>query len=186
MVRVCKAFLPLLKDQAIQQTHVGARIINVVSMAGMIIGGTGGAAYTASKFAASAFSSVLRLEMQDFKIQVSTVNPSFHGTPLVTQMGAGMQRIWKNLDEATQAHYGPAYLQRFTELVVDRPQTVSWKIDAVVDALLNGLESRVIAPEVLVGMDARFALVVLRMLPAWVNDVVDSWVNPRLAPAAMT
>jgi NAD(P)-dependent dehydrogenase (short-subunit alcohol dehydrogenase family) len=48
--------------------------------------------------AANAFSSVLRLELKCFGIQVTTVNPSFHGTPLVHSMGDDTSKLWEKLD----------------------------------------------------------------------------------------
>ena len=106
MVRCCKAFLPILKDQAIKQTYTDMRIFNLTSMAGLVAGGIGLAAYSASKHAANAFSTVLRLELKGFGIQVTTINPSFHGTPLVNTMGDKASKQWETLDSAKKEEYG--------------------------------------------------------------------------------
>jgi short chain dehydrogenase len=109
MIRVCKAFLPLLQHQAAQKVHVrGAmRILNVTSMAGLVASGTSGfSAYGASKHAANAFSAILRTELAGFGIAVTTVNPSFHATPLVKDMGEQLTKVWNKLDETKRKEYG--------------------------------------------------------------------------------
>jgi NAD(P)-dependent dehydrogenase (short-subunit alcohol dehydrogenase family) len=109
MIRVCKAFLPLFQQQAAQRVHVrGAmRILNVTSMAGLVASGTSGlAAYGASKHAANAFSTVLRTELAGFGISVTTINPSFHATPLVKDMGEQLTKVWNNLEDAKRKEYG--------------------------------------------------------------------------------
>jgi short-subunit dehydrogenase len=105
VVRCCKGFLPILKKQAIEKTHTGARILNVVSMAG-IIAGPGMTPYFASKHAALAFTTGLRMELKAFGIQVSAVNPSFHETPLVNSIGDGLTGVWEGLPEEKKKEYG--------------------------------------------------------------------------------
>jgi NAD(P)-dependent dehydrogenase (short-subunit alcohol dehydrogenase family) len=108
LIRCCKAFLPLFKEQAIQETHTGGRIINITSMAGLISNGVMGmSAYSASKHAANAFSHILRTELlSSYNIQVCTVNPSFHKTPLVDTMGDVLSNIWEKLDPKLKEEYG--------------------------------------------------------------------------------
>jgi NAD(P)-dependent dehydrogenase (short-subunit alcohol dehydrogenase family) len=108
MIRCCKAFLPLFKEQSIQDTHRGGRIINITSMAGYISNGVMGmSAYTASKHAANAFSHILRTELiSSYHIQVCTVNPSFHKTPLVDTMDSVLAKTWETLDPKIKEEYG--------------------------------------------------------------------------------
>ena len=108
MIRCCKAFLPLLKHQAIQKTHMGGRILNITSMAGYISNGVVGmSAYSASKHAANAFSHVLRSELiSSYGIQVCTINPSFHKTPLVDTMDHMLAKTWYALDPKLKEEYG--------------------------------------------------------------------------------
>jgi NAD(P)-dependent dehydrogenase (short-subunit alcohol dehydrogenase family) len=108
MVRCCKAFLPVLKEQAVSGVHTDARILNITSMAGLVAqGAIGMAAYSASKHAANAFSHILRAEvLPSFQIQVSTINPSFHGTPLVHSMGDMVSKQWDSLKNSTKSEYG--------------------------------------------------------------------------------
>jgi short-subunit dehydrogenase len=105
LVRCCKSFLPILKQQAIEKTHTDARILNVISMAG-IIAGPGMTPYFASKHAALAFTSGLRMELKAFGIQVSAVNPAFHETPLVNAIGDMLTSVWEGLPEERRKEYG--------------------------------------------------------------------------------
>lgn len=142
-------------------------------------------AYGPSKFAAQCFSTVLRLELKAFNVQVCTINPSFHGTPLVDTMRPVVIDTWQSLEESQRQEYGDAFFDRYLELSVDIPHSACWKIDAVVSAVMTAIQSRYIAdPEVLIGMDARFGLVALRMLPAWVIDLLDAFM-PRPLPSIM-
>jgi NAD(P)-dependent dehydrogenase (short-subunit alcohol dehydrogenase family) len=105
LVRCCKSFLPILKKQAIEKTHTDARILNVISMAG-IVTAPGMSPYFASKHAALAFTSGLRMELNAFGIQVSAVNPSFHETPLVNAIGDMITSVWNSLTEEKRKEYG--------------------------------------------------------------------------------
>ena len=108
MIRCCKAFLPLFKEQSILASHTGARIINITSMAGYISNGLMGmSAYVASKHAANAFSHCLRTELPpSYNIQVCTINPSFHKTPLVDTMDQVLAKKWETLDPKLKEEYG--------------------------------------------------------------------------------
>jgi NAD(P)-dependent dehydrogenase (short-subunit alcohol dehydrogenase family) len=105
MVSTVKAFLPILKKQACNQDHKDARIVNVVSMAGLVAAGFG-STYHGSKFAAEGFSICLRHEMDAFDIDVVTVNPSFHETPMTDKMPQVCNDIWNNLDPKLREEYG--------------------------------------------------------------------------------
>jgi NAD(P)-dependent dehydrogenase (short-subunit alcohol dehydrogenase family) len=105
IVRCCKGFLPILKKQAIEKTHTDARILNVISMAGLVAG-PGMTPYFASKHAALAFTAGLRMELKAFGIQVSAVNPSFHETPLVNSIDDLVTSVWEGLSEEKRKEYG--------------------------------------------------------------------------------
>lgn len=107
-VRLCKAYLPIFIDQAIRGIHSGGmRIFNITSMAGLVASGLPGfSAYCGSKHAANAFSTILRGELKGFGIQVTTINPSFHGTALVNTMGDKLTTLWDSLEATKKAEYG--------------------------------------------------------------------------------
>lgn len=74
-IRVTQTFLPLLKK------GVGAKIINISSVSGMI-GMPGMSAYCSSKFALEGFSESLRLELRQDQIDVSIVQPASFKTKI--------------------------------------------------------------------------------------------------------
>lgn len=104
-VRCCKAFIPILQDQAIHNSHRGARIINMSSIMGFLaLAST--TAYASSKHAVIAFTAGLRMELMGFDIQVSAANPSFHATGLVHQLGDVVTGSWRGLSTQSRDKYG--------------------------------------------------------------------------------
>lgn len=107
-VRSTKAFIPIFQKQATAGTYSDARIVNMVSMAGLFHGGDGSTAYVASKHAADAFSNNLRLEMGAFGVHVTTINPTFHQTPMADPnlIESRVNNVWRNLDDELREEYG--------------------------------------------------------------------------------
>jgi NAD(P)-dependent dehydrogenase (short-subunit alcohol dehydrogenase family) len=103
-----KAFLPIFKRQAAEQTYADARIMNVISMAGMIsASGLSMSTYEVSKNAAEAFTDGLRLEMKMFGVDVIAVNPSFHKTPLLEGVRQKLEKdLWDPLNPKVKKEYG--------------------------------------------------------------------------------
>jgi NAD(P)-dependent dehydrogenase (short-subunit alcohol dehydrogenase family) len=106
-----KAFLPLLKKQAVEGVYKNSRIVNIISMAGMLSGsGLAFSPYEMAKNAAEAFTDALRLEMKMFGIYVVGINPSFHGTPLVSNIRDEVMRAWEKLPVSKKREYGKGKL----------------------------------------------------------------------------
>jgi NAD(P)-dependent dehydrogenase (short-subunit alcohol dehydrogenase family) len=79
------AFLPGLRS--------GARVVNVVSVAGAVAGGP----YSASKHAQLAFSRSVAVELAPRGVRVLTVNPGFVETPGFPQRGVRFGRLGSRL-----------------------------------------------------------------------------------------
>jgi NAD(P)-dependent dehydrogenase (short-subunit alcohol dehydrogenase family) len=182
MVRCTKAFLPILKRQSIHGLHKGGRILNVASMAGKVVGFGLATAYNASKHAAVAFSHGLRIDMAPFGIQVCTICPSFHGTPIVDTMSEKLKSYWMSLPKEVCAEYGDEFFN-FLSLQSRLPQCFTWRMETVIEGLMDLLSSRTVPAEYIVGSDARFGLSLLRMVPHWIVDVIFRYVPPRPLPA---
>lgn len=107
MIRCTKAFLPIFKSQGINRSHVnGSRILCMTSVAGLMPGSIGSSPYAASKHAAQAFTESLRMEVACFDIQVASVNPSIHKTPMGDSV-MGMVDKWReNTSTAVHEEYG--------------------------------------------------------------------------------
>jgi NAD(P)-dependent dehydrogenase (short-subunit alcohol dehydrogenase family) len=108
LVRMAKAFLPIFKRQAAEQTYGDARIMNVISMAGMLsASGLALNPYEVAKHAAEAFTDGLRLELKMFGVDVIAVNPSFHKTPLVADIRRQLEKdVWDQLNPKVKQEYG--------------------------------------------------------------------------------
>lgn len=183
-VRTTKAFLQIFKDQSSSDIYDRARIVNVASVAGLFAGSLGSSTYSGSKHAVEAFSSCLRLELKAFGIDVSTVNPSSHSTTMVSDTEVMLKRVWNNLDPATKNEYGEEY---FGELLkaVDKLKQLSWSPQYVEDALVSCIELKNPPPRVLVGMDAKYFIMILRILPMWVQVKILKVLSSKSLPACM-
>ncbi len=84
-----RAFLPLLEQGA------PAAIVNVVSVAGTVSGGSGGP-YAAAKHAQIAFSRSLRAELAKRRISVHTVNPGLTHTEGFSQATFLAHPVWRH------------------------------------------------------------------------------------------
>ncbi len=174
-VAMVKACLPLLKESK-------GRIVNVTSLAGLFLGAPCMAAYCASKHAAEAFSTSLRLEMKAWGIKVITVNPSFHRT-LIADGAATVQSSYDALDPQTRDEYGPQYL-RACRSICNRALKSSWNPDNVVKVLVNATTASNPRIQYIVGGDAKFGLLPILHLPTRVAEGIISYVLlSRLVPA---
>ena len=84
-VRVTNAVLPIMRRQR------GGHIINVSSLAGLV-GIPGEAFYSASKFALEGYAEALSLEVEQFNIVVSIIEPGFFKTHLHHEMHRAVMR----------------------------------------------------------------------------------------------
>lgn len=112
MIRVCKAFMPILKEQAFAGTYKECRVLNVTSVAGLITGGFGLSAYHSTKHGAQAFTECWRAEMARMNVTVCSVNPSFHQTPMTEGKNSNpMTDLYmKNTTEQQRKEYGDGAL----------------------------------------------------------------------------
>jgi len=135
MVNTIKVHLPILKSQALSGVYKTSRIINVVSVAGLVGSVPALSMYHASKFAAEAFSMSLRSELVPFGIPVVTVNPSFHKTPLVEPIGSELDKVWKGLSPELKAEYGQGTKVIFDHLsfifIYSRPDVFSFALKII-------------------------------------------------------
>jgi NAD(P)-dependent dehydrogenase (short-subunit alcohol dehydrogenase family) len=182
MIRTIKAFLPLLKAQA--RDYKDARVINIVSMAGLVVGGLA-APYHGSKYAAEALSTSLRMELRPFHIRVITVNPSFHTSPLTSNMRQSLTKMWNDLPLNRQEEYGNDFFQQFTRNGVDLADSLMWRARVVQQELVKSVLHKQPPSQIIVGSDAKYSLMILRHMPVWLQDwlqslVVQSSVKPKI------
>lgn len=121
-VFVIQHFLPQLKkqsqiikrlDKSDNLHNVKPRIINVVSMAGLGAGIVGASMYHASKHAMEGFTGCLRVELQPFGIDVINLNPSFHGTSIVSGLSARLMKSWDGMAPSRKSQYSEGEIQSY-------------------------------------------------------------------------
>ncbi len=165
-VAVTQAFLPLLR-----KGH--GRILNMGSIAGRSSMPLM-APYSASKHALEAITDALRLEVQQWGIHVSIVEPGAIATPIWTKSGKGAA----DLDAAT-----PSELRTLYSAVVAGVRKVVGEAAqrAIPPAVVaKTVEHALTAPcprtRYLVGTDAKLRALMIRLLPDRTLDKLLSWV----------
>lgn len=182
MIRTIKAFLPLLKVQA--RDYRDARVINIVSMAGLVVGGLA-APYHGSKYAAEALSTSLRMELRPFHIRVITVNPSFHTSPLTINMRQSVTKMWSDLPSNLQEEYGDDFFEQFIQNGVGLAESCMWRARVVQQELVKSVLHQQPPSQIIVGSDAKYSMMILRHMPVWLQDwmqslVLQSSVKPKI------
>ena len=86
-------------------------------MAGLVTN-AGISTYYGSKFAQEAFTSCLRMELKAFDLDVVTVNPSVHETPMNDGLGNQISKIWQKLSPELKEEYGEGMFILFVVIVV--------------------------------------------------------------------
>jgi short-subunit dehydrogenase len=139
-VRMCKAFVPVLRRVP------AAQIVNLSSIFG-IVAPAGQTAYAASKFAARGFSEALMHELEDTGIGVSVVHPGYVKTAI-----ARNARIAAAMDP-----------QQAAERIANFDRMAGSSPDQAAGRIVEGIERR--QRRILIGRDATRLDWVQRMLP---------------------
>jgi NAD(P)-dependent dehydrogenase (short-subunit alcohol dehydrogenase family) len=155
---VTRALLPLMRQQGF------GHVVMVSSISGRT-GYPGVSSYAASKFALEGWSETLRYEMKAPGIQVVLVEPGSFETDIWTRNAkqtAGLQD-----PAAANAARVPAWRSRIEQSAKDRadPQVVA-------DVIARVLETRRPKLRYVVGKDARITLILRRILPAGVFELM--------------
>ena len=132
VVRVTSALLPIMRRQG------GGHIINVSSLAGLI-GAVGQGFYSASKFALEGYSETLNIEVGQFNIKVSLIEPGFFKTNLHESMlpAANILPDYQSLHYAIESSLKLAILQG------DKPEKVAELIVRIASSKSPRLRYRV-------------------------------------------
>jgi len=166
LIAVTQAFLPLLR-----KGH--GRIVNMGSIAGRATIPVMGP-YSASKFALEALTNALRLELQQWSIQVSIIEPGAVATP-----------IWEKSIKAPkdlEARDNSPITVGYAELIMRIKETVEKAAeraippDAVVQAVVHALTSPRPRTRYLVGTDAKIRAWMVKRLPDRLNDRLLTWI----------
>jgi len=165
-IRLVKACLPIL----MYQNYAHARIINMVSCAGLVPNEFM-SSYVASKFAAEGFSQCLRLELRNFGIRVVTMNPTFHETPMTTSTKERVMQMWDQLPSKTQVMYGKDFLVSAVVEKLKHLPKIMWKADNVIQDMISAIDMVHPPIRILTGIDSKFFHTIMRMLPEWISEL---------------
>lgn len=161
-VAVTQAFLPLIRQAR-------GRIVNMGSIAGRgaipLMG-----PYAASKFALEALTDALRLELQQWGIEVSIVEPGAIATPIWEKS----RKDAVSLETATRPELRDLYGTLVTAVRTVFEQAVAQAIscDAVSEAVEHALTAVRPKTRYLVGRDAKLRALMIKLLPDRIADKV--------------
>jgi NAD(P)-dependent dehydrogenase (short-subunit alcohol dehydrogenase family) len=163
---VTRAFLPLIRQAR-------GRIVNMGSIAGRAAMPLMGP-YAASKFALEAMTDVLRLELQQWGIAVSIVEPGAIATPIWEKSGKEAVDREATASAELRALYGTviAAVRKVAEKAAER----AIPSDAVAKVVEEALTAPRPKTRYLVGTDAKLRALMAKLLPDRVSDSVLTWV----------
>ncbi len=125
-------------------------IINVASLAGLV-GHMFNSAYSASKHALVGFSRSIRLELKPFNIKVVSVEPGYHKTEIIRANATVSENFYDR--QSPMFEYNRAFLRLMREEIVPR----AGEVDAVVDKLIEIINTKKPKDHYVIGQDAFFA-----------------------------
>ena len=177
-VRVCKAFLPLLRHsstEAAASSGATPRIVVVSSMSGKLpvpFLST----YASSKHAVTCLAACMRMELADlWGINVCTALPSFHRTPMTEGGVRSIRSLWESLPRSVKAIYGDQCAKSSFRVADQMMSDWAWEPARVSEALVRVISQQRPPPaELTIGTDAWTVLHALRHLPPPIYEWVIS------------
>ena len=162
---VTQAFLPLIRQAR-------GRIVNMGSIAGrgaMPLMGP----YAASKFALEAMTDALRLELQQWGIGVSIVEPGAIATPIWEKSGKDAADLEATMPRELLSMY--AMLVAAVRKVVGEASARAIAAETVAQAVEHALTAPRPKTRYLVGTDAKLRALMIKLLPDRLSDAVLTW-----------
>ncbi|XP_065609925.1 retinol dehydrogenase 16-like [Cyrtonyx montezumae] len=172
LIEVTLSLLPQLK-------RARGRVVNVASVMGRLACFGGG--YCPSKFGVEAFSDSLRLEMRNFGVKVSIIEPGYFKTNITNfeAMEKSFISIWERLSDETKASYGKNYLQEFLAATRSMGKKCNPNLSLVTDCMEHALTSCHPRRRYAAGWDAKLLYIPLCYLPSALSDIVLTWSYPK-------
>ena len=164
-IAVTQAFLPLIRQAR-------GRIVNMGSIAGrgaMPLMGP----YAASKFALEAMTDALRLELQQWGIGVSIVEPGAIATPIWEKSGKDAADLEAAMPRELLSMY--AMLVAAVRKVVGEASARAIAAETVAQAVEHALTAPRPKTRYLVGTDAKLRALMIKLLPDRLSDAVLTW-----------
>ncbi|MCC6140624.1 MAG: SDR family oxidoreductase [Nitrospira sp.] len=165
-VAVTQAFLPLLRQGR-------GRIVNMGSIAGRAAMPVMGP-YSASKFALEAVTDALRLEVQQWGIKVSIVEPGAIATPIWAKSGAKAEELEVVTSEELKSLYAGVIAGVRARVAGAAARAIP--PDAVADAVAHALTASHPKTRYLVGRDAKVRALMIKLLSDRWSDRLMTWI----------
>ncbi|XP_008941001.1 PREDICTED: retinol dehydrogenase 7-like, partial [Merops nubicus] len=145
-----------------------------------------GGGYCISKFGVEAFSDSLRLEMRNFGVKVSVIEPGYFKTDMTNRKNLenDLLSIWKKLPEETKVIYGDSYVKKVSVALSKMEKFCNPSLRLVTDRIEHALTSCSPRTRYAVGWDARLLFIPLSYLPSALTDILFSCLYP--GPARKT
>ncbi len=159
-IAVAQAFLPLLRLGR-------GRIINMGSISGRVAMPFLGP-YAASKFALSALTDSLRVELLPWDIQVSIVEPGAIDTTIWEKSLSAADKMAETWPQEVLDLYGPA-LDATRQATINASQAAV-PVDAVVQAVMHALTADRPKTRYLVGQNIKMAALLGKLMPDRLRD----------------
>ncbi|KAI8608478.1 hypothetical protein BC830DRAFT_1155091 [Chytriomyces sp. MP71] len=170
VVRTLRACAPLLRKQARSDATVVPRFITISSISGSVAF-PGFAAYSAAKHACSAITLAARIELSQFGIDVTAVEPYFARTPILAVDIDQQKKHFLASSEDVQASYGEVKkeesLAKVTKL---RASSMTMSPEFVVDNIVKCVMRETLRPKYTVGFFCHVLLFMQTWLPYWVLE----------------
>lgn len=163
LLGVTQAALPLLRRGR-------GRIVNIGSIGGRVTSPMVGP-YCASKFAVEALSDALRLELAEWGIHTSVIEPGVVVTPIWDKGVRDLESATTRLSAEAIARYGP-FLKAMRRVIAGAPRrgVPVEKVAAVVERALVSARPR---HRYVIGFDAKVRLAAQTILPRrWMDAIV--------------
>lgn len=165
-VAVTQAFLPLVRQAR-------GRIINMGSIAGLSTMPLMGP-YSASKFALEAITDALRLEVQQWGIHVSIVEPGAIATPIWNKSTIEAAEREAATETELRTLYKPVVAA--VRKVVGEASKRAISSDAVATVVEEALTASSPKTRYLVGTDAKLRALMVKLLPDRISDRMLTWI----------
>jgi NAD(P)-dependent dehydrogenase (short-subunit alcohol dehydrogenase family) len=165
-VAVTQMFLPLLRQAR-------GRIINMGSIAGLTTMPLMGP-YSASKFALEAITDALRLEVQQWGIHVSIIEPGAIATPIWNKSTIDAADRETAITEDLRSLYQP--IMAAVRKVVGEASKRAISAEAVAKVVEDALTASTPRTRYLVGTDAKLRALMRKLLSDRLSDRLLSWI----------
>ncbi|XP_042652509.1 retinol dehydrogenase 16-like [Tyto alba] len=165
LIEVTLSLLPLLR-------RARGRVVNVASVMGRVSFFGGG--YCISKFGVEAFSDSLRLEMRNFGVKVSIIEPGYFKTMITNKENLENEilSLWERLPEETKTSYGEKYLKESLVGLNMLQKMCNSNLTLVTDCMEHALTSRYPRARYSAGWDAKLLYIPLSYLPSALTDTI--------------